>query len=157
VKRLVALTAVALLLIGTGVALASIPDSANSATPGRIHGCYKTSNPAKGSVVVVNAEAGESCPSGFAALTWGPPILSIETHQLTLTGGTQTEDVYCADLTDSAISFTAVQPIDYGTDYLQSSVGSRQWNDGIRFLFPGSTQAGTFDVVLACFDNVENF
>jgi hypothetical protein len=56
--------ALALVLIG-GAALASIPDSS-----GVIHGCYKNNNPAKGSVLVVDSEAGESCPSGFTALNW---------------------------------------------------------------------------------------
>lgn len=46
-----------------GIALASIPGP-----DGVIHGCYKTSNPAVGTVIVIDSAA--SCPSGFAALNW---------------------------------------------------------------------------------------
>jgi hypothetical protein len=46
-----------------GVVWASIP-----APDGVIHGCYKTSNPATGSVIVI--DSGASCPSGFTALNW---------------------------------------------------------------------------------------
>jgi len=46
-----------------GIAWASIPGP-----DGVIHGCYKTSNPATGSVIVIDHTA--SCPSGFAPLNW---------------------------------------------------------------------------------------
>jgi hypothetical protein len=59
-----ALTA-GLVLLLSGVAYAAIPDAS-----GVIHGCYKLSNPAKGAVVVIDSEAGETCPSGTAPLNW---------------------------------------------------------------------------------------
>jgi hypothetical protein len=62
-RRFAVLAAVALLLGIAGVAYASIPGP-----DGVIHGCYKTSNPAKGSLIVIDSEA--SCPSGFAPLNW---------------------------------------------------------------------------------------
>lgn len=55
---------IATLVVG-GVSYASIPDSS-----GVVHGCYRTSNPAKGAVTVVDSDAGESCPSGTASLNW---------------------------------------------------------------------------------------
>jgi hypothetical protein len=57
-----AAVAVAVVLIG-GVAYASIPGP-----DGTIHGCYKTSNPAQGSVIVVDSSA--SCPNGYTTLSW---------------------------------------------------------------------------------------
>jgi len=62
-RVLIILAAVTAILIGGGVAWASIPGP-----DGVIHGCYKTSNPATGSVIVIDSEA--SCPSGFTALNW---------------------------------------------------------------------------------------
>lgn len=154
-------------LLGGGIAYAAIPDSAGSATPGRIHGCYRTSNPAKGALIVIDAEAGQSCPSGYATLNWGPPVLGVETFDLTLTGEQQTWDVHCSDRTDSVTSYTAVtmtgsssfvdQSTLYGTDFLQTNIGARQWNDGIRFYISRSTAGATFHVALACLDNIENF
>jgi len=58
----VALAAAIVALIG-GVAYASIP-----AADGTINGCYKTNNPAKGAVIVI--DSAESCPSGYTALNW---------------------------------------------------------------------------------------
>lgn len=65
--RKFAIAAGALLLMGaiSAGAWAAIPDSG-----GVIHGCYKLSNPAKGSVLIVDSEAGGVCPSGYAALNW---------------------------------------------------------------------------------------
>jgi hypothetical protein len=80
-SRLIAVMVVGLLLVG-GIAWAAIPDSS-----GVIHGCYKLSN---GSVIVIDSEAGQTCPSGYAALNWnqtgpvGPPGLS-GVHVLTAT------------------------------------------------------------------------
>lgn len=50
------------LLIG-GVAYASIPGG-----DGVIHGCYKMSNPAKGSLIAIDSAA--SCPNGYKGLDW---------------------------------------------------------------------------------------
>jgi hypothetical protein len=50
-------------LIGGGLAWASIP-----APDGTINGCRKISNPAQGSLIVIDSTA--SCPSGFVALNW---------------------------------------------------------------------------------------
>jgi hypothetical protein len=50
------------LLIG-GIAYASIPGR-----DGVIHACYKTSNPAKGSLVAIDSAA--SCPNGYKGLNW---------------------------------------------------------------------------------------
>jgi hypothetical protein len=50
------------LLIG-GIAYASIPGG-----DGVIHGCYKTSNPAKGSLIAIDSAA--SCPNGHTGLNW---------------------------------------------------------------------------------------
>jgi hypothetical protein len=61
--KFVALAAAVLLLAAGGVAYASIP-----APDGVIHGCYKTSGPAQGAVIVIDSAA--SCPSGYAALNW---------------------------------------------------------------------------------------
>jgi hypothetical protein len=80
-----------LVLAVSGIALASIPDSS-----GVIHGCYRTSNPTKGAVTVIDSEAGGTCPSGTVALNWnqtgpqGPPGLSgVETvvAEASLLGG----------------------------------------------------------------------
>jgi hypothetical protein len=64
-RRVVAISVIGLVIFGSGMAIASIPDS-----QGVIHGCYKLNNPAKGSVLVVDTEAGQSCPNGYAALDW---------------------------------------------------------------------------------------
>jgi len=61
---IIAATVLGLLLLG-GIAYASIPDS-----DGVIHGCYKTSNPGKGAVVVIDTDAGATCASGFTSLNW---------------------------------------------------------------------------------------
>jgi len=60
----VAFISAVLLLVG-GIAYASIPDGS-----GVIHGCYKTTNPATGSVIVIDSDVGQSCPSGFTPLNW---------------------------------------------------------------------------------------
>lgn len=63
-KRLPAVaTIVIALIIGAGIAYASIPGP-----DGVIHGCYKTSNPAQGALIVIDSAA--SCPSGYTALNW---------------------------------------------------------------------------------------
>jgi len=74
-KRLAFLASlVAVLLFGVGIAWASIPDSS-----GVIHGCRKTANPGAGALIVIDTDAGQTCPSGFTALDWnqtgpvGPP------------------------------------------------------------------------------------
>jgi len=55
---------VALALVGIeAVAYASIPGP-----DGVIHGCYKTSNPGKGTLIAIDSAA--SCPSGFTMLNW---------------------------------------------------------------------------------------
>jgi hypothetical protein len=64
-RKLAIIVAVVLSVWIVTVAYATIPDS-----QGVIHGCRKLNNPAKGSVIVVDSEAGESCPSGFAELNW---------------------------------------------------------------------------------------
>ena len=50
-------------LLISGIAYASIPGG-----DGVIHGCYKTSNPAKGSLIAIDSRA--SCPNGHAELNW---------------------------------------------------------------------------------------
>jgi hypothetical protein len=80
-KRIwIVLAAVAVVLVSGGIAWASIPGP-----DGVIHGCYKTNNPAQGSVIVIDSAA--SCPSGFTALNWnqtgpagpqGPPGTSVQ-------------------------------------------------------------------------------
>ncbi len=73
-KRLwILAAALALPLIIGGVAYASIPGP-----DGTIHGCYKTSNPAQGAVIVVDSAA--SCPSGYTALNWNQPGPSQELY-----------------------------------------------------------------------------
>ena len=62
-RKLVVLASLALIL--GGVAYAAIPDAG-----GVIHGCYRTANPAKGALTVVDSEAGGVCPSGTAELNW---------------------------------------------------------------------------------------
>ena len=65
-KRTIAVFALTIAVLagtGIGIAYASIPGS-----DGAIHGCYKTSNPARGAVIVIDSAA--SCPSGYAALNW---------------------------------------------------------------------------------------
>lgn len=66
-RRTITIAALAgAILIATAVtASASIPDS-----QAIIHGCYKTSNPAKGVVIVIDTDAGQTCPSGTAPLNW---------------------------------------------------------------------------------------
>jgi len=65
VKKVAIGVAALFVLIAGAAAYAAIPDA-----QGVIHACYKLSNPAKGAIVVINSEAGESCPNGFAALNW---------------------------------------------------------------------------------------
>ena len=60
-----AILAVLAVLLGGGIAWATIPDSA-----GVIHGCYRTANPAKGALTVIDSEAGGTCPSGTVGLNW---------------------------------------------------------------------------------------
>lgn len=62
-KRAIVAGGIVLALVLGGVAYASIPGP-----DGVIHGCYKNSNPAQGSVLVVDSAA--SCPSGFTTLNW---------------------------------------------------------------------------------------
>lgn len=62
--RKLAVVASFALILG-GVAYAAIPDAG-----GVIHGCYRTANPAKGALTVVDSEAGGVCPSGTAELNW---------------------------------------------------------------------------------------
>jgi hypothetical protein len=50
------------LLIG-GIAYAAIPGG-----DGVIHGCYKTSNPAKGALIAIDSTA--RCPNGYTGLNW---------------------------------------------------------------------------------------
>jgi hypothetical protein len=75
-RLLTAVAALAAVLLIGGVAWAAIPHSVT----GVITGCYKNANPNKGSVIVVDAEAGASCPSGYTQLTWNkqhahrPPV-----------------------------------------------------------------------------------
>lgn len=103
-RKVAVALAAGLLLIMSGVALASIPDSS-----GVIHGCYKTNNPNRGAVVVIDIDAGQSCPSGYTALNWsqtGPPgpqgpsgvsgieVLSSEIHTDT---GSATKATTCPD------------------------------------------------------------
>jgi hypothetical protein len=62
-RGLLAAAAVVTVLLVGGIAWASIPGP-----DGVIHGCYKTNNPSKGTVVVVDDTA--SCPSGYTTLNW---------------------------------------------------------------------------------------
>jgi hypothetical protein len=61
-KRLAVGIAIGLVLAGTAVAVASIPDSA-----GVIHGCR---NLKSGALRVIDTDAGQSCSKDEAALTW---------------------------------------------------------------------------------------
>src|SRR5258708_23745370 len=64
-KLIIAVAAAPLLaLAGLGIAWASIPDS-----NGVIHGCYKTSSPGQGALVVIDS-ATQTCPSGTTPLNW---------------------------------------------------------------------------------------
>lgn len=54
-----------LALLGGGIAWATIPDAS-----GVIHGCYRTANPAKGALTVIDTGLGETCPSGTVGLNW---------------------------------------------------------------------------------------
>jgi hypothetical protein len=64
VRKLTLVVAALLLIVGSvAIAYASIPGP-----DGVIHGCYKTSNPAQGAVIVIDHTA--SCPSGYTALNW---------------------------------------------------------------------------------------
>lgn len=65
-SRIVLAIAALLIVVGATVAFAAIPHS----TTGVITGCYKTNAPLQGSVRVVDAEAGATCPSGYTQLTW---------------------------------------------------------------------------------------
>lgn len=65
-SRIVLAIAALLIIVGATVAFAAIPHS----TTGVITGCYKTNAPLQGSVRVVDAEAGASCPSGYTQLAW---------------------------------------------------------------------------------------
>lgn len=62
-RLLVILAAIGLFLVGGFVAYASIPGPT-----GVINGCYKTSDPGKGVLGVIDST--QSCPSGYTALNW---------------------------------------------------------------------------------------
>jgi hypothetical protein len=62
-RRLLGVSLLVALLLTAGIAYASIPGP-----DGVIHGCYKTANPAKGSLIAIDSAA--SCPSGYTALNW---------------------------------------------------------------------------------------
>lgn len=64
-RGLIVVLAAALAVVGagTGIAFASIPGP-----DGVVHGCYKTSSPAQGTLTVIDSAA--SCPSGTASLNW---------------------------------------------------------------------------------------
>jgi hypothetical protein len=65
-RRIVGVALAAALVGGVvGVAAASIPDSG-----GVIHSCYKTNNPNRGQVIVIDTDAGQACSSGYTALNW---------------------------------------------------------------------------------------
>lgn len=49
--------------VGGAAAYASIPNAS-----GVINGCYKTANPNKGDLIVIDSAA--SCPAGYTALNW---------------------------------------------------------------------------------------
>ncbi len=61
-KRMTAATLAAMLVVGAGVAYASIPDQSEI-----IHGCYKA---ADGKLRVIDTGAGDSCLSSENALDW---------------------------------------------------------------------------------------
>jgi hypothetical protein len=61
-KRTTAAALVAMLVIGAGVAYASIPDQT-----GTIHGCYKTGD---GKLRVIDTDAGETCLQSEVSLDW---------------------------------------------------------------------------------------
>ncbi len=82
----VGVLSIATVLAVAAVARASIPDF-----DGVIHGCYKTSKPSKGTVIVIDSNTGQTCPSGFAPLNWsqtgprgpaGPAPTSTTTSQV---------------------------------------------------------------------------
>src|SRR5258708_33736269 len=62
---LIGITAL-VLTAGGAIAYASIP-----APNGTIDGCYKTSGPAQGALIIIDSTA--TCPSGTAALNWNQP------------------------------------------------------------------------------------
>jgi hypothetical protein len=63
-KKALIIGIVAAFVVTVGaIAYASIPGP-----DGVIHGCYKTTNPAQGSLIAIDSAA--TCPSGFAALNW---------------------------------------------------------------------------------------
>lgn len=62
-KLLIILGALVIVGGGAGVAYASIPGPG-----GVISGCYKTSNPGQGALIVIDSSA--TCPSGTTALNW---------------------------------------------------------------------------------------
>lgn len=61
--RFIAGVAVGVLVSGTAVAVASIPDSAS----GQISGCYSSKN---GALRIIDAEAGRKCSNGEVLLQW---------------------------------------------------------------------------------------
>lgn len=77
-RRLAVAVGVLVAMLGGGaVANASIP----SAT-GVINGCHKTSGWDKGLLIVIDQDAGESCPSDFTPLSWNH-VSGIETVRKT--------------------------------------------------------------------------
>lgn len=54
------------LVAAGGIAMASIPDSRS----GQVTACYRTSDPNKGALRVIDAQAGQTCRGGEARLTW---------------------------------------------------------------------------------------
>lgn len=94
-RKLTVVLGAAILLVLGGVASASIPSA-----DGTIHGCYKTSNPAKGAVIVIDTEAGGVCPSGYAVLDWPghKPLITMVVSGNKLDGSVQRFEVSCPPL-----------------------------------------------------------
>jgi hypothetical protein len=64
-KTLILVAALLAVVGAAAAATAAIPDA-----NGVIHGCYKRNAPNRGLMRVIDSEAGQTCPSGYAPLNW---------------------------------------------------------------------------------------
>ena len=97
-KRTIVMSSAVAIVLGTGVAYASIPGP-----DGTIYGCYKNGGLGDGALYVIDSSA--SCPTGYTSLNWdqtSPSGISgyqVVTESITISGpkgaGQVTRDILC--------------------------------------------------------------
>lgn len=128
-KPVVILVIALSLIVGAGIAYASIPGP-----DGVIHACYKNSNPAQGALIAIDSAA--SCPSGYTALNWnqtGPPGPAGATGSA---GPAGADGVSGYESVTNATTIPANSPLTFQSATVMCSSGKRVLGGG------GSAQTG---------------